>query len=347
MDTLILSNFMFSKEIDIHSKIVYAGLKKFLNKDGICFPSRNTLVNVCKISLSTVRKAIKGLINAKILNKQERFRYNGSQTSNLYTLVPFVKEGEYYFKVRNDIFELELCESEIIVYMYLCCCANKDNECYPSIKQISVACSVCDGTVKRVIKSLVNKNMIEKSNQYRQDNGKRNNLYRIVMKDNQEVVKEEKADQEVEVEISIDKKEESSQMDINVLNLAVAEKSIDNYNDESIVKLDNEIFVRDDIFVSKLSNKELIVYLYLCSCYKANEKYFPSKGQIAKMCKLIVIEVVKAIAELKDKELLFVKGLGDVNSTWSIKTSHHSYDTTSTIVMEKHPITSTYNKPYI
>lgn len=132
-NTITMSNYIFNNQIDVHSKIVYAGLKKYSNSDGICFPSRNTLVELCKISLSTVRKAINSLVDAKILDKQERYRQNGSQTSNLYSLTPFMTSGDYYFKVRSDIFDLQLSEKEIIVYMYLCSCTNKENECYPSL----------------------------------------------------------------------------------------------------------------------------------------------------------------------------------------------------------------------
>ncbi len=40
-DSIVLSNFMFGENIDIYSKIVYMGLKKYVNKNsGACFQQR-------------------------------------------------------------------------------------------------------------------------------------------------------------------------------------------------------------------------------------------------------------------------------------------------------------------
>ncbi|MGD9566868.1 MAG: helix-turn-helix domain-containing protein [Sedimentibacter sp.] len=98
---------------------------------------------------------------------------------------------DYYFKVRSDIFELELSEKEIIVYMYLCSCANKENMCFPSLRQISAACSISQTSVKTAIKELIERKLIIKDNQYREDGGKRNNLYLIVPEDNNNLIIED------------------------------------------------------------------------------------------------------------------------------------------------------------
>lgn len=44
--------------------------------------------------------------------------------------------GDYYFKVRADILELDLTEIETVAYMYLCSCVNKYVECYPLEKNV-------------------------------------------------------------------------------------------------------------------------------------------------------------------------------------------------------------------
>lgn len=182
---MILSNFMFGENIDIYSKIVYMTLKKYINKDtNSCFVSKKRLIEECGISMSTLNKALKNLVESGVLKKEYRYRQNNSQTSNLYTLTQFLTSGDYYFTVRKDIFDLDLKAKEIVVYAYLCSAANKDMESHPSIKEIALHCSISETTVKNVLKELISKNLIEKVNQYRDDGGKRNNSYRIIKEEN-------------------------------------------------------------------------------------------------------------------------------------------------------------------
>jgi predicted transcriptional regulator len=313
-----MSNYIFNNQIDVHSKIVYAGLKKFSNNEGICFPSRNTLVEVCKVSLSTVRKAINNLIDAKILDKQERYRQNGSQTSNIYSLTPFMTSGDYYFKVRNDIFDLQLSEKEIIVYMYLCSCSNKENECYPSLRQIAAACSISQTSVKIAMKELIERNLIIKSNQYRENGGRRNNLYKIVIEEdknitinnvsvtNDEVITYEPcAEEDNQTEI-IDNKEIDEIIIENNNEVEEINGSIqDNYVfDTEVPEQKLKVFIRDDIFDFKLSKQSILVYLYICTHSELKTKNFPSYEQIAGTCKISIAKVANAILELKTNELI-------------------------------------------
>nr|WP_312579596.1 helix-turn-helix domain-containing protein [Sedimentibacter sp.] len=317
-NTITMSNYIFNNQIDVHSKIVYAGLKKFSNVEGICFPSRNTLVELCKISLSTVRKAINNLIDAKILDKQERFRENGSQTSNLYSLTPFMTSGDYYFKVRSDIFDLNLSEKEIIVYMYLCSCTNKYNECYPSLRQIAAACSISQTSAKIAMKELVDRKLIIKDNQYRENGGRRNNLYKIVTEEDDNINYNQGSetndednthglfnDEDNQIEI-IDCKEideiilENSN-EVEDINVSIQ----DNYVfDTDIPEQKLKIYIRDDIFDFKMSKYSMLVYLYICTHSELKTKNFPSYKQIANTCKSSIAKVANAILELKANGLI-------------------------------------------
>ena len=57
------------------------------NKEQICFPAVPTIGRELHISISTVKRAMRELVEAGYVTKESRFREsNGGQTSNLYTL---------------------------------------------------------------------------------------------------------------------------------------------------------------------------------------------------------------------------------------------------------------------
>lgn len=58
------------------------------NADLTCFPAIPTMAEQLHISVSTVKRALKELVDAGFLQKENRFRENNrGQTSNLYTLI--------------------------------------------------------------------------------------------------------------------------------------------------------------------------------------------------------------------------------------------------------------------
>jgi len=318
-----MSNYIFSTNTDVYSKLVYAAIKKFSNNEGKCFPARNTLAQLCKVSLSTLRKAVNSLVEAKVLEKEFRYRENRSQTSNLYTLAPFMISGDYYFKVRADIFELDLSEIETVVYMYLCSCANKDNECYPSINRIAAACGVSQTSVKCAIKKLCGKQLILKSNQFREDGGKRNNLYRLVSEDTDIMHKDTESIPEPEDEAVYDnteidnpddksnvKNEEPGEMkpeditsdceslnsDINDQHTYICEAKKTNEN--------SKVKVRSDIFDFKLPKNGLMVYLYISKYNALKTGKFPSVEDIARNCNISKTKVKKILFKLRNYGIL-------------------------------------------
>lgn len=57
------------------------------NKEQICFPAVPTIGRELHISISTVKRAMRELVEAGYVTKESRFREgNRGQTSNLYTL---------------------------------------------------------------------------------------------------------------------------------------------------------------------------------------------------------------------------------------------------------------------
>jgi len=316
-----MSNYIFNTNTDVYSKLVYAAIKKYSNNEGRCFPSRNTLAQLCKISLSTLRKAINNLVDANILDKEYRYRENRSQTSNLYTLTPFMISGDYYFKVRADIFELNLSGNETVVYMYLCSCSNKESECYPSIRQIAAACGIGQTSVKSAIKGLIDKNLINKINQFRVDGGKRNNLYKIVSVDQdlesiensiepRPIIEELVHDSNVVIDDTCveyfveNEKHEVIKIEDVLYDYESMNTDIENQNFCEMIDENTESKIRGDIFDFKLSKNSLMVYLYISTHNEFNKGKNQSYKQITQNCKISKAEAINAMLELKNYGLI-------------------------------------------
>lgn len=68
------------------AKAVYMYLKDRSDKNGRSWPGIKTIARELNVSASTVKRAVDDLIRFGYLEKETRFRENGGQTSNLYTL---------------------------------------------------------------------------------------------------------------------------------------------------------------------------------------------------------------------------------------------------------------------
>jgi predicted transcriptional regulator len=63
---------------------VYRYLADRANKDGICWPSIPTIAKDLKLSESTTRRALKDLRRAGLVQREQRFRENGGNSSLAY-----------------------------------------------------------------------------------------------------------------------------------------------------------------------------------------------------------------------------------------------------------------------
>ena len=68
------------------AKAVYMYLKDRSDKKGQCWPGIKTIARALNVSTGTVKRAVDDLIRLGYMEKETRFRENGGQTSNLYTL---------------------------------------------------------------------------------------------------------------------------------------------------------------------------------------------------------------------------------------------------------------------
>ena len=74
------------RELSPRAKSVFIYLKDHANKHGSCWPGINTIAEGLSLSRSTVKRALNDLVKAGLVEKSNRWRENGSLTSNLYRI---------------------------------------------------------------------------------------------------------------------------------------------------------------------------------------------------------------------------------------------------------------------
>lgn len=115
------------------------------NTDLTCFPAIPTMAEQLHISVSTVKRALKELVDAGFLQKENRFRENNrGQTSNLYTLI-FQEEvptpnndnnlshGDFIEPAKQNI-STDECKAERITFATI---VSKQNQCNHQSEEIT------------------------------------------------------------------------------------------------------------------------------------------------------------------------------------------------------------------
>ena len=78
-------NMIFKLDLSIHAKIIYVFLCRLSDKRGRCYPSMEHIGEACSIkSRTTINTALKELEKIGLLNKNNRRRITGGNTSNEY-----------------------------------------------------------------------------------------------------------------------------------------------------------------------------------------------------------------------------------------------------------------------
>lgn len=77
---------VYKSDLPSRAKQIMFYLINRANAEGTCFPSNKTIASDCGISTRTVQRTMKVLLEKEFIKKDSRFREQGGQTSNLYTL---------------------------------------------------------------------------------------------------------------------------------------------------------------------------------------------------------------------------------------------------------------------
>lgn len=79
-------DFLYRMELPHRAISVYIYLSDRANKNGECWPAIPTIAADLKLSPSTVRRALRDLRKAGLLETEQRYREKGGKSSLLFTL---------------------------------------------------------------------------------------------------------------------------------------------------------------------------------------------------------------------------------------------------------------------
>lgn len=77
-------DFLYRMELPHRAVSVYIYLLDRANNDGECWPAIPTIASELKLSQSTVRRALRDLRKAGLLETEQRYREKGGKSSLLY-----------------------------------------------------------------------------------------------------------------------------------------------------------------------------------------------------------------------------------------------------------------------
>ena len=77
------------------------------------------------------------------------------------------------------LYQMDLPHGAVAVYTYLYYRANKNGECWPSVKTIAGDIKLSPATVRRAVKDLRKAGLLTTAQRYREKGGKSSLLYRI------------------------------------------------------------------------------------------------------------------------------------------------------------------------
>ena len=79
-------NWAWGQKLKPTPKLILMALADAANECGICWPSVSTLADKCCVSMRTVRRVMRNLIERRLLLAEQRYRRDGSCSSNRYRL---------------------------------------------------------------------------------------------------------------------------------------------------------------------------------------------------------------------------------------------------------------------
>ncbi len=81
-------NAIFKLDLKIQAKMLYCYLCRCADSESQSFPAKKLIISDCSMGRTSAGKALRELENARLITREKRYRKNGSQTSNQYTIFP-------------------------------------------------------------------------------------------------------------------------------------------------------------------------------------------------------------------------------------------------------------------
>ena len=78
---------LYQSDLPNRAIAVYLYLRGRANREGVCWPAVPTMARELKMSESTIRRALRDLVQEGFLKVEERQRESGADSSNKFTLL--------------------------------------------------------------------------------------------------------------------------------------------------------------------------------------------------------------------------------------------------------------------
>ena len=92
-----------------------------------------------------------------------------------------------YFQVPNSTFEVGMDKHQLLVYIFLCRCANHGGRAFPSYTTIAAKCDISRKTAIEVCKALVGKGFLLKTTRENSQGGHVTNVYEVAYPEKKEI----------------------------------------------------------------------------------------------------------------------------------------------------------------
>ncbi len=143
-------NELFDYGLKPKELMVYLFLLYCQNCLGTATVRNCTIQQRCGLSENTIRSAITGLVEKRLLTVTSRKNQEGRRISNQYQLHQL---SGAWAKLPAEAFDLSA--RDFMVYAYLCRCSNRQHKAFPSFARMATVLHMAKSTVQAAIKSLV------------------------------------------------------------------------------------------------------------------------------------------------------------------------------------------------
>lgn len=183
----MLNYFLMSNDIDfsmsdseLFVQTYLYSIKGFTNLYGRCVKvKQETIAKACNISVATVTRALKSLIQKGIIiNKVRSIKSNGHLSTCYYVLKP-VDTSNYFIVHRKALKQLSA--RLIKPYLFICRSVdNKTNSCYQSYSDIAAVTGIKRTDVISIIKELNDLGLIRKKKKITKNGDYTDNTYFVI-----------------------------------------------------------------------------------------------------------------------------------------------------------------------
>lgn len=170
-----MNNHIFDYKLPPSAFKVYAALVYKMNSLHCIVMPVQEIADVCRMSPTTVKKAIGQLMQCGLVSQINRFGSLGYRANRYFVTVP----AGGWFKVEREVFRTAITPVQFLVFCYIKkCMGGKSEEAYPSLRSVVTATGLSHKAVVDAVKCLHSYSFINRiRRRYRRTRAFRHNRY--------------------------------------------------------------------------------------------------------------------------------------------------------------------------